>query len=200
MISRRTTLVLIATLALSGGSLAHDVAEVPTDNPAAAPRKFMMEDVNGVVVTDETLLGKFSLIYFGYMGCPDVCPTSLMTISEVLKTIGDRADRVIPLFVTVDPERDTAKAMSEFVSNFDKRIVALRGPKEYTDHMVKAFNAKYQFNYSNPNDKTNYTVDHTASIALIGPDGLLIKRYPHGLTSEEIAKDLSAIIDGNPVN
>ncbi len=200
MPTRRGALSMIAMLMLSTSALAHEVIESPADDPAAGPRRFMMQDVNGTVVTDETIAGKFTLLYFGYMGCPDVCPTSLMTISEVLKSIGDRADKVIALFVTVDPDRDTAKALSEFATNFDPRIVALRGPKEYTDHMVKAFNAKYEFHYADPNDKTNYTVDHTASIALIGPDGILIKRYPHGVTSADITADLSGIIDGAPAN
>lgn len=193
MPSRRSVLSAIALLAAFGAGFTQSFAQ-------DAPRRFMMEDANGSVFTDENLLGKFGLIYFGYMGCPDVCPTSLMTMSEVMKEIGGRAEKVLPIFVTVDPERDTAKALSDFVSNFDKRFVALRGPKEYTDHMVKVFNARYEFQYSDPNDKAHYTVDHTASIALIGPDGILIKRYPHGLTSNEIAKDLAAIIDGNPVN
>lgn len=193
MPSRRSVLSAIVFLATFGNGLSLSYAE-------DAPRRFMMEDVNGSVVTDENLVGKFSLIYFGYMGCPDVCPTSLMTMSEVMKSIGGRAEKVLPVFVTVDPDRDTAKVLSDFVSNFDKRFIALRGPKEYTDHMVKAFNAKYQFQYSDPNNKKQYTVDHTASIALVGPDANLIKRYPHGLTSDEIAKDLATIIDETLVN
>ena len=197
MLSRRSLLSAVALLSIFNEGILISFADETSDS---ASRRFIMEDAYGNVVTDENFAGKFSLVYFGYMGCPDVCPTSLMTMSDVMKTIGGRADQVLPVFVTVDPDRDTAKALRDFVSNFDKRFIALRGPKEYTDHMAKLFKAKYEFRYSDPGDKKNYTVDHTVSITLVGPDGEQIKRYPHGMTSDEIARDLAGIIDGNPVN
>lgn len=201
MTTRRAFLSLFSFLLMPAISLGHENLE-PVDDSGAQdmPRRFMMQDVNGTVVTHETVLGKFSLIYFGYIGCPDVCPTSLMTMADVLKKISGRAEKVLAFFVTVDPSRDTAKVLSEYTSNFDSRIIALRGPKEYTDHMVKSFNARYEFHYPDTSDKTKYSVDHTASIALLGPDGTLVKRYPHGLTSDEIANDLAALIDGTPAN
>jgi len=153
-------------------------------------RRFMMEDTYGNLVKDEDFQGKFMLIYFGYMSCPDVCPTTLATLADAMEQLGDLNDDLAVLFITVDPDRDSAKDLHDYVQFFDKRIIALRGPKAYTDHMVKAFNAKYQFYYPDPEDKSEYSVDHTASVAFVGPYGNLIKRFPHGMSADAIAKDI----------
>ncbi|NMD07807.1 MAG: SCO family protein [Phyllobacteriaceae bacterium] len=166
---------------------------------APANRRFMMEDVNGVIVTDESLLGRFTLLYFGYTHCPDVCPTSLFIMAEVLRGLGKDADRLLCLFATVDPQRDTAEILSQYVQTFDDRIVAVRGPKAYTDRMVDAFNAKYLIQPAKPDAPDIYTVDHTASLALLGPDGSLIKRYPYGITAREILPELQKLLAETPV-
>ncbi|WP_421703349.1 SCO family protein [Aliiroseovarius sp.] len=158
-------------------------------------RRWLMEDTYGNVVKDEDLQGRFVLLYFGYMGCPDVCPTSMSTLADVMEQLGEVADGVTVLFVTVDPDRDTAKRLREYVQFFDERIVGLRGPKAYTDHMVKAFNARYEFHVPDPAKPEDYSVDHTASIAFIGPDGHLIRRFPHGMAAEEISADVKQTIE-----
>lgn len=165
-----------------------------TQNEAPTRRRYMMEDTGGALVKDEDFHGKFVLIYFGYMSCPDVCPTTLSTISEVMQELGEVTDDLAVLFVTVDPERDTKERLREYLSFFDGRIIGLRGPKPYTDHMVKAFNARYEFYYPDPEDKTNYSVDHTASVAFVDPYGNLIKRFPHGMSSEAITADIREVI------
>lgn len=172
-----------------------DLGTGAAQGDAPARRRYMMEDTGGAIVKDEDLQGKFVLIYFGYMSCPDVCPTTLSTISEVMQELGDVNDEMAVLFVTVDPERDTGERLSEYLSFFDKRIIGLRGPKPYTDHMVKAFNARYEFYYPDPDDKSNYSVDHTASVAFVGPYGNLIKRFPHGMSAEKITADIRTTID-----
>lgn len=164
------------------------------------PVHFMIADINGTIVTDETLLGKFALIYFGYTGCPDICPTSMLTMAEVLERIGDQADRIIPIFVTVDPDRDTPKLLSEYVSAFDKRIVALRGPKPYLDRMCETFRVKYEFYVPDPKHPEDYTVDHTASIIFLGPDGRIVKRFAHGLETDAIVADVRSALDAGPAN
>lgn len=164
-----------------------------------APRRFMMENAaTGEVVTDDIMLGKVSLLYFGYTHCPDVCPTSMVAIAKVMAELGAQADRVQPIFVTVDPDRDTTTVMSAYVKSFDGRIVPLRGPKAYTDAMVKAYNAKYEIQKAASDDPDVYTVDHTASIAMVGPDGLLIKRFPYGLDTAAMTAEVRAAVNAMP--
>lgn len=197
MLQRRAFLLaslFLPVIARSPAARAEDAT------PEDGPRRFLMEDVNGVIVTDETLAGKFALIYFGYTGCPDICPTSMLTMADALKALGEDARRVIPIFVTVDPDRDTAKLLSQYVSAFDERIVALRGPKPYVDAMVKAYGAKYEFHYPDPADKANYSVDHTASLFFQGPDGRMVNRFAHGTPTEAIVADMKKAIAATPVN
>jgi len=201
MLTRRSLLTGSAAVwlsALPGFGFAQHVDLAPEGPNIDAPiqRRWMMEDTKGNVVTDSDLNGKFVLIYFGYTGCPDVCPTTLATIAEAMDALGDNAADVVPLFVTIDPEHDTAAVLEDFVSYMHPSIVALRGPLAYTDHMVKVFNARYEKHVEDPEHPERYTYDHTASVALVSPDGYLIKRYPHGTTGADMAADLGAIIDG----
>ena len=187
--------LLPATMALADHADLEPAADAPVD---PMPRRYMMEDLYGNVTTNEDLQGKFVLLYFGYTGCPDVCPTSLSTLADTLDLLGDAAEQVTPVFVTVDPERDTAKLMRDYLAFFDERIIGLRGPKIYTDHMVKAFNARYEKHVPDPAQPDRYAIDHTASIAFLDPQGVLIKRYPHGPSAEDIATDMRAIMDATP--
>ena len=200
----RRTFLTTSTLALFAGTLPGiaqhaDLEPEPGADDQPIRRRYLMEDTYGNVVTDESLQGRFVLIYFGYMSCPDVCPTSLSTIADVMEQLGDEADRLAVLFVTVDPERDTAKNLREYIHFFDKRIVGLRGPKPYTDHMVKVFNARYEFHIPDPTHPEEYSVDHTASIAFVGPDTQLIRRFPHGMAAEDITTDIRATMAMVPV-
>lgn len=203
MIDRRYFLAGTIAMSLMPGHVFaqhQDLGVNDADADADAPRqrRWMMEDTYGNVVTNEDMLGKFTLIYFGYTGCPDVCPTTLSVISEMLDKLGTQAERVVPLFITVDPDHDTALLLREYTGFMHPSIVGLRGPRAYTDHMVKTFNARYEVHVPDPEYPDRYSIDHTASVALVGPDGLLIKRYPHGTTADEMAADLSAILAEAP--
>ncbi|MCP3969171.1 MAG: SCO family protein [Rhodobacteraceae bacterium] len=204
MQDRRVFVATAAALALGAAMpLRAQNADLGADNSDDAQpvrRRYLMEDVYGNVVTDADLFGQFVLIYFGYTGCPDVCPTSLSTITDVMEQLGDGMERLTVLFVTVDPDRDTAKVLREYVGFFDDRIIALRGPKAYTDHMVKAFNARYEIHIPDPDRPDDYAVDHTASIAFVGPDGALIRRFPHGLAADDITTDIRASMAAVPAN
>jgi protein SCO1/2 len=181
-------------------------AAIPFVLPARAedavpeqPRRFMMEDAaTGNVVNDDILLSKVSLLYFGYTHCPDICPTSLIQMADAMKALGGEASRVQPIFVTVDPARDTSAVMKDYVKSFDDRFVALRGPAAYTDAMVKAYNAKYEIQKPSGDDPAIYNVDHTASIAMIGPDGVLRKRFPYGVATAEITSAVQALLKEMP--
>lgn len=187
----------LLSLALAVTATSHHAAAQEAE--PERPRRFMMENaMTGEVIDDDILLGKVSLLYFGYTHCPDICPTSLLQMADVLKKVGADSDRVQPIFVTVDPSRDTATVMQEYVTSIDSRIVPLRGPIPYTDAMVKAFNAQYEIQKPNGDDPGFYSVDHTASIALIAPDARLLKRFPFGQATEVIVKEVQDALRSFP--
>lgn len=163
-------------------------------------RKFVLIDSYGNAVTDQHLLGSFSLLFFGYTFCPDVCPTSLQTIAVVLDELGEDAAKVKPLFISVDPKRDTPQVLRDYVGLFDERIIPLTGPRAYIDAAIAAYNLKYKINEADPDDPENYLIDHSASIAFVGPDGALITRFGYGMTAEHIANRIREIIAATPLN
>ncbi|MBB4305317.1 protein SCO1/2 [Rhodobium orientis] len=195
---------LLAAMAVLPAGRAHAATVVvrEADKTEKAPerRAFVMTDTQGRMFTDQDMLGSFALIYFGYTSCPDVCPTSLQTVAMALEELGDDADRLKAIFVTVDPERDTPDVMRQYISMFDERIIGLTGPKPFIDSMVAAYNVKYEIGEIDPERPKDYLVDHSASIAFVGPDGKLITRFGYGMTSEQIAERIREIISKTTVN
>lgn len=149
-------------------------------------RPFLLRTASGEAFGDQDMLGRFTLIYFGYTSCPDVCPTSLLTMAEVLDALGEDALAVTPLFITVDPKRDKAADLRDYTNAFHDRIMGLTGPQVMIDAVVDAFNARYEYIPSDDDDPTAYAVDHTASLAFIGPNGQIITRFGYGKPLEEI--------------
>lgn len=197
MFTRRSLIAGAGALALAPFPLFaqhQDLGVSEADDDALPQRRWMMEDTLGNVVTNLDFSGKFVLIYFGYTGCPDVCPTTLATLAEAIELLGDDAAHLAPLFVTVDPDRDTAQLLRDYTGFMHPAIIGLRGPKAYTDHMVKAFNARYEIYVPDPATPEIYSIDHTASVAVVGPDGQLVKRFPHGTPPDQIADEMREMI------
>jgi protein SCO1/2 len=115
--------------------------------------------------------GKVVVMFFGYTQCPDVCPTTMAEMTEVLKQLGPQADQVQVLFVTVDPERDTQELLAQYVPAFDKRFIGLRGTPEQTAAVAKEF--KVMYNKVAGSSKDSYTVDHTAASYVFDKEGKL---------------------------
>jgi len=122
-------------------------------------------------VNNAKLAGKPYLVFFGFTHCPEICPTTLFELTDLMKELGPAADRFTPLFITIDPERDTQKLLASYMTSFDERIVALRGDTAQTDAAVKAFAAYYR---KVPIEGGNYTMDHTASVILMNAKGEFI--------------------------
>ena len=155
--------------------------------PAAIGGPFQLTDQSGQTVTDQDIKGRPSLIFFGFTHCPDVCPTSLFEISEVLKAMGKDADRVNAYFVSVDPERDTAKAMQEYLSSFDPHLKGLTGGPEAVAKMLSAYRV---YARKVPLKDSDYTMDHTALIYLMDRDGRFVSPFNLKRTPAEAATDL----------
>ncbi|RTE89833.1 MULTISPECIES: SCO family protein [Bradyrhizobium] len=155
--------------------------------PAAIGGPFQLTDQNGKAVTDKSLKGKPTLIFFGYTHCPDVCPTSLFEISEVLRVMGKDADKVNAVFISVDPERDTPATIKEYLSSFDPHLEGLSGdPAE----IAKVITSYRVYAKKIPTKDGDYTMDHTALIYLMDRDGRFVSPFNLKRTPEEAAADL----------
>lgn len=148
---------------------------------------FTLVDQNGETVTDEDFRGKLMLVYFGYSYCPDVCPTELHKMSVALDMLGDKADQVAPIFITVDPERDTVEQMKAYAELFHPNLIALTGTQEQTDAAVKAYRVYYK-KVRDEATTLDYLVDHSSFIYLMGRDGAYLTHFDTQSTPEEIAR------------
>jgi protein SCO1/2 len=160
---------------------------VPSAGASAIGGPFTLIDQDGRTVTDKDLRGRPFLVFFGFTHCPDVCPTALFEISEVLGKLGPDAQRVSALFVTIDPERDTPVQMKDYLSSFNPRLVGLTGDpaaiaavaKEYRVYVKKV-----------PLDHGDYTMDHTALVYLMDKDGRFVAPFNLKRSTEDAAADL----------
>jgi protein SCO1/2 len=148
---------------------------------------FILQDHNGKTVEDEEYRGKYMLLTFGYTNCGDVCPTELQTMAKVMDLLGDDAKQVQPLFITVDPERDTPAKLRDYVAAFHPRLIGLTGPAPYIAAAARKYRIKYE-KVIGQND--SYTMDHTAVIFLMGPDGGFLDRFAFSTPADRIAARL----------
>ncbi|ADJ21839.1 electron transport protein SCO1/SenC [Hyphomicrobium denitrificans ATCC 51888] len=138
---------------------------------------FSLIDQTGKRVTDQDFRGKEMLVFFGFTNCPDICPAGLQVMAAALDQLGKKADDVVPLFITLDPERDTPEKMGEYIKNFSPRLVGLTGSASEIAATAKAYRVFYQKvpDEKNPN---NYSVDHSAFFYLMGKDGAFLAPIP----------------------
>ena len=156
-------------------------------------RQFSLTDHHGKPRTLADFQGKVVVIFFGFTQCPDVCPTTMSEMAEVMKQLGPKADRVQVLFVTIDPERDTATLLSNYVPAFDPRFLGLYGDAQSTAAVAKEFKVFYQ----KVSGKTPgaYMMDHTAGSYVFDPKGRLRLFVKHGQGAEPLAADLRRLLD-----
>lgn len=159
--------------------------------PAAIGGPFQLTDQTGATVTDKSLQGRPTLIFFGFTHCPDVCPTSLFEISEVLRAMGPDADRVNAYFISVDPERDTPAAMKDYLSSFDPHLKGLTGDPEV---MAKVTSEYRVYAKKVPLKDGDYTMDHTALVYLMDRDGHFVAPFNLKQPPEQAAAELKKYI------
>jgi protein SCO1/2 len=168
---RRRTVVALAGSFLAGAAIVTVTVAAKAPPPGAArQRAFTLQTVDGAPFRSADLAGKPYLVFFGFTHCPDVCPTALFELTALLQDIGPAADRITPLFISIDPERDTAELLKLYMTSFDPRIVALRGDAARTKAAADAFSAFYR---KVPTASDSYTMEHTAGLFLIRADGRL---------------------------
>jgi protein SCO1/2 len=150
---------------------------------------FALVDGDRKPVTDQNFRGKFMLVYFGYTFCPDVCPTTLNEIAEAMDKLGAAAARVQPIFITVDPKRDTPDVMKQYTASFSPKLLGLTGTPEQIAKAAKEYRVYYAEHRTGPGPN-DYSMDHSSIIYLMGPDGQFVEPIPADETAANLAADI----------
>ena len=195
MLSNKQALVpyLLLIAVLAGGFLWHESEMVPglgrtvTTGQATVGGPFRLTDQAGKAVSDADFRGRYMLIYFGYSFCPDVCPTTLGVMTQALEKMGADSARVAPIFITVDPARDTPKVLADYMKAFGPNFIGLTG----SDAQIKAVEKEYRvYAAKRPLENGNYGMDHSSVMYLMGPTGKMITFYDEAISPDDLAKDL----------
>ena len=163
--------------------------EVETSGTALIGGPFTLVDQNGKTVTDKDFRGRFMLVFFGFTHCPDVCPAELQVMSASLQALGDKAADIIPIFITLDPERDTPAVMADYVKNFGSRFVGLTGSPEAIAAAAKAYRVAYS-KRTDDSKASAYSIDHSEFAYLMGRDGQYVTHFPYGTPTEKMTETL----------
>ncbi len=154
---------------------------------------FELVDQNGKPFTEKDLKGKYSLIYFGYTYCPDVCPTELQTMTQALEMLGPLAKKIRPVMISVDPERDKPEVLKEYLTNFYPGFVGLTG----TPEQVRKAGQAYRVFYRKTDEKSasDYLMDHSSIVYLMDPEGRYLKHFAYGTPPEKMAEGIRKAIE-----
>ena len=187
-------LIAAALLLLIGGN--------PRDGRATPPALanlfsggFSLVDHNGEPRTDKDFRGRYLLIYFGYTYCPTICPTNLQHMALALKTLGKRSGAVQPLFITIDPQRDTPKEIKAYMANFGDRFIGLSGTEDQIRAAAKAYRVHRRKVIPDKSAPEDYLVDHSSLTLLIGPDGKFLTLFPHDTNGVVMAQRMAKYLD-----
>lgn len=155
---------------------------------------FALQDQNGKQRRLSDFKGKVVIVFFGYTQCPDVCPTTLSSLQETVRLLGTQADRVQVLFITLDPERDTAALLAQYVPSFHPSFLGLRGSTAETEAIAKAFKVFYKKQEGTA--PGNYSIDHSTGSYVYDPSGRLRLYLKYGEIPQRIAADISKLLAG----
>ena len=194
---RHLGLALLAALVLAAPAAAQSAhQQLQAEESVGINPRYLLQDPRGRSVTNEDFRGRFQLIAFGYTYCPDVCPTTLVEMAAILKQLGEQADRLQPIFITVDPERDTGKVLQTYTEFFDPRILGLTGSPALVRRAADNFKIRYA-KVREPGN-ANYAVDHSAGMILLGPDGQFIKKFAFATPVDQITAQLQETLAAYP--
>lgn len=189
--------ILCLALLVAGPATAqanHSLELLRGENNGINPR-YLLQDPNGRSVSSEDFRGRFQLISFGYTYCPDVCPTTLVEMAEILKQLGKQADRFQAIFISVDPERDSGQVLKTYTEFFDPRILGLTGSPALVRRAADNFKIRYAKVHEPGGDPGRYAVDHSAGMILLGPQGEFIKKFAFSTPVPEVTKQLGELLN-----
>ncbi|MEH2511104.1 protein SCO1/2 [Nitrobacteraceae bacterium AZCC 1564] len=157
------------------------------NSPVTIGGAFTLTSPDGTTVTEQTYRGKWLLVYFGFTSCPDSCPTALLEISVALEKLGPDADKLQPLFITVDPQRDTPTVMGNYTQSFDSRIVGLTGTPQQIAAVAQEYGAYFEPRKSGPRAE-DYVMDHSTYLYLMDAEGKFVRGLDADTPGERIAE------------
>lgn len=176
-------------LALVGTGALHFQQKSTAPSVAAFRPAFTLPDSEGRIRTVEEFRGRYLLVFFGFTNCPDICPTTLSEVANVMDTLGATGDKVQPIFISIDPERDRGMGIDAYAAAFHPTILPLTGDEVATRDAAASFRIFYE-RESDPVSPGGYTMSHSPALYLIGPDGDWLRQFSYGTTAEEIVDDL----------
>jgi protein SCO1/2 len=186
--------VLLAVLLLgAGGFMWLAGSGGSAGNAIGIGGPFTLEDGNGKPVTDRDFRGKYMLVYFGYTFCPDVCPTTLSAVADAMDKLGPNAARIRPLFITVDPRRDTPPVVKKYAAAFGPEITGLTGTPEEIARVAKEYRVYYAEHRTGPGPN-DYSMDHSSVLYLMDPNGAFLAPVRADQTGDEIAANLKRLM------
>ena len=193
---RRVFCATLAALPFLAHTLAHAASPHTTFDlePRSINPRYLLIGPQGSAVSNEDFRGRFQLITFGYTFCPDICPTTLVDMAETLKLLGEDAQRVQAIFISVDPDRDTPQQLATYTDFFDKRIIGLTGSPALIQAAARNFKVRYEKVSKENQDPRNYAVDHSAGLYLLGPEGAFIKKFAYATPADSMASEIRQLL------
>jgi len=154
---------------------------------------FQLTDQAGKRVTDKDFRGRYTLVFFGFTNCPDICPSALQVMAAALDQLGPKGQAVTPLFISVDPERDSPRELATYVKSFHPRLVGLTGTPEEIEAVTKAYRV-YVKKVADTRSSAGYSFDHSAIIYLMGPDGAYVTHFVATTSADAMAERLAKLL------
>jgi protein SCO1 len=186
----RTLSSIVLSAALIMYQLSATRAATP---PVTVGGSFALTASDGTAVTDQTYRGKWLLVYFGYTSCPNTCPMTLNEIATALEKLGTDAAKMQPLFITVDPQRDTHKVLEQYTQSFDPRIVGLTGSPQQIDAVTQEYGA-YAVRHKTGPGPENYVFDHSTYLYVMDPGGKFVRAFDADTSGDRIAEALRELL------
>jgi protein SCO1/2 len=184
--------LLLAVLLIGAGAMLW-MSGNGGNSPISIGGPFTLQDGSGKPVTDRDFRGKYMLVYFGYTFCPDVCPTTLTAVADAMDKLGPAAARIRPLFITVDPKRDTPQVVKQYAAAFGPNITGLTGTPEEVATAAKEYRVYYAEHRTGPGPN-EYSMDHSSVLYLMGPDGAFVAPVRADQSGDEIAANLKKLM------
>jgi protein SCO1 len=185
--------LLMAVLLIGAGAFLWLSGGGSSGGPLGIGGPFTLEDGNGKTVTDQDFRGKYMLVYFGYTFCPDVCPTTLTAVSDALEKLGPKASQIAPLFITVDPKRDTPQVIKQYAAAFGPAIIGLTGTPQEVADVAKEYRVYYAEHRTGPGPN-DYSMDHSSVLYLMDAKGAFVAPIRADMSGDEMAANLRKLL------